>query len=1286
MKKKVTISLMFSLLLSVSLQAQTDNVIITHPANFYTRNQNAWGPDSTAELIFEVPIIPKFSIDVPKLSQNYITEVAYMDFGVAFEADTWGSLGLKLGIRDKNGRIDINYESDVSLSLPASFNKGEEITIQTDFTPDTDKCSIESKNYDISLDMILDASFGAYLNARACAFDVCAYPELFNFDFEFINFELFSLSLDFLWAFDMSVSVPGIPDINGEIYRIKEDDDGMVDLTMRKPNKGPTSQSMNNKILYCRSAPYMYDSLTLDIPRVISYILEKIAKKTSDPAKKKKLSAASLIMKNLNKSVSLGSVKAAYNILTSHLHMTTYHNQLLTFKPRLMNQMTFPTLVDYKILSPNDSLIKTGNDSIINIEVGNKLKFRYPCNYEFMNISSEYSLKNENNFILDSYDSVTLNFTISALGFSLKMDNIQVIPRICVDIPYPCPTWKKPWKWCSEEVCTPAVIFYGFDLGLGPLYSGNYQLTQFKYRWKQDTWFMKGFNAVPADVIRIQPKPFYVSIAANPVKCYGQNSGNATATVFNGTPPYTYEWSTGSTSKYASNLGHGTHYVIVRDANGCSAFADVYITQPEAPLSITESITHVDCHGNNTGSIDVSLSGGTLPYTYIWTGNKTSEDLELIAAGNYNLKVTDGNACILTKNYTILQPYPLVVEAESTDVRCYGDSTATLELSVNGGIAPYQYAWAPGNNNEPAIQGLAAGIYSYTVTDFNACEVANQVEIHQPSFPLSASVTINDVRCFGEASGNILISLSGGTGPFSSTWYNASGQILIQNSTNLLSVTAGIYNAVISDSQECMLDTNITLNEPADIQWNTQVTDNLCFGESKGAIEINTTGGIPPYSYVWSNGNTGPINDNLPADIFYVTITDHNVCSHVTSAVVAQPATAVTASITPTHVLCYGENTGKADLSPAGGVMPYTYQWSTGFTGEDLMYIQAGTYYATVTDTNGCTAFTGIMINQPDEALAIQSVIINPSCNGMSNGSINVLAEGGTSPYYLRWDDNEYLLSSKGHLLENLPAGTYDILVKDANNCQSSQNFLLTQPEVLSLQTTSTVVNCYGGSDGTIDLSVNGGTLPFSYQWTNGALSEDINGLPAGYYSVTVTDEQDCMTEITAEVGTMPEIITIPTITPISCIDNIDGSIELEAFGGDGNYSYRWSTNSNDDKIYNLLSGPYSVEITDGLDCSRSFDFMVPSSPEECIFIPSLFTPNNDGKNDTWVIRNIFLYPGNSVKVFNRLGQLLFERSPYSPAWDGTYNGEPIPSETYYYIINLNNGTAIFTGPVTIVR
>jgi len=213
-----------------------------------------------------------------------------------------------------------------------------------------------------------------------------------------------------------------------------------------------------------------------------------------------------------------------------------------------------------------------------------------------------------------------------------------------------------------------------------------------------------------------------------------------------------------------------------------------------------------------------------------------------------------------------------------------------------------------------------------------------------------------------------------------------------------------------------------------------------------------------------------------------------------------------------------------------------------------------------------------------------------------------------------------------------------------------------------------------------------GGTAPYTYLWTNAATTEDLTNVGAGYYEVAATDDNGCVYRQHTVVGQAPALVIESNIVPVSCKDEADGRIDLIVDGGTPPYRYIWSTGSVEEDIASLLPGTYTVTLLDANDCQADRTYTLADNPSLCVDIPSSFTPNGDGINDTWVIRKLALYGTASTQIFNQWGQrVFFLEGPYVP-WDGTFRGQELPTATYYYVIELGNGDAPFTGPVTIVR
>ncbi len=1295
--KKIFPVLLFCLFFTPLTVCAQSTVQVTQNSDFYTSGQNFWGPGGPSPLILDQNFF-----SMPLMSAPYsfggISSLGGSSFGAVFNMSAWAQFGAGLKLRLGGETVEVDYQSDVRLTVPDSlqFNKGQEVTINTQLLPDGVNSEINYDDYNFLFQLWLYYRIGANVNGNVCIFD--CYPfTLLNFDLA-DTLHLFSITDTTLEFFD-GLYQPANTLIDQYVQ------DGEVTIECPPPPmdisappllcafslsfSSPSNDSDNDHnniygdVLTCTAEPHEYVNLTLSIPAAISDILGL----SPDPVSQ----ALSQIFGNLSNSWHWGQFSFEYTVLETGFKLGLYHNKKLQFDPNMRAQMKFPARVDYKVLRPDNGLLFQGTDSIVNYNVGEKVSFRYPCNFDFMDIDSRYSVTG-NTFRNHTYDSLSFRFFFEMLSIAGGMPSITVIPGFCFDVWYPCPSWDDPFDWCSYEVCVPPLVFPGIHFDVGPLVDYSYEFTHYVYNWLDNTWTLAGFDTTAVQTFRLKPAKFAVAATSTAIPCFGQTTATATATVTNGTPPYRYEWSNGivhenssSTVDVMPNLGPGTQYVIVTDKNNCAVFADVVVSAPAAPLALSSELTPVLCNGNSTGAIELSITGGTPPYSYAWNTGQLSQDLSGLASGLYEVIVTDANNCKSIQQYTIAQPPPLSVSTTNLNADCYGASSGAVSVNASGGVTPYTYLWSNGSTSSE-ITNVPANIYTVTVTDFNNCQRVLTDTVTQAASPVSLTFNAGDVRCYGGSTGFIHLSPAGGTSPFTVQWFDQNGVSLNQHTSALDSIPVGTFTALITDAQGCILDTSILIQQPPPIVWTDSVVDNLCFGEANGQIILNVSGGSPGYTYQWNNGDSTSSLSGLQAGTFTVIITDQNGCVKTTSAMVSEPATAVAASVSPLHVRCWGETSGRADLTAMGGTAPYSYTWSNGAVTDDLFGLGAGTYTVTVTDNNGCQAFSGITITQPADSLNATITLTNASCNGVSDGGILIQATGGTTPYYLRWDDTDFVFSGASHQLYNLAAGVYQLIITDANDCELAETLTVSAPETVVLEATSTLVRCFGSNDGTINLTASGGTLPYDFVWSNGASVEDPVGLPVGYYTVSVTDDHGCSAALTTEVQGMPQITVEGNVIPISCIDNHDGSIRISAFGGAGDYSFLWSDQQQTPYITGLSEGDYSVSVTDNYGCMRVFNFFVPSSELECISIPNSFTPNDDGVNDTWVVRNIFLYPGNSVKIFNRWGNLLYEASPYSPEWDGTYDGKPLPAETYYYIINLNNGTAPFTGTVTIIR
>jgi gliding motility-associated-like protein len=682
------------------------------------------------------------------------------------------------------------------------------------------------------------------------------------------------------------------------------------------------------------------------------------------------------------------------------------------------------------------------------------------------------------------------------------------------------------------------------------------------------------------------------------VSCTGGNNGAISASATGGTIPYTYLWNTGASGSSISGIAAGTYTVTVTDGNGCTAQSSSTVTQPSQAISATISVTqNVLCHGGNSGSIDLSPSGGTVPYTYLWSNGTTTQDLTNIAAGTYTVTVTDANGCSTVKSATVTQPSAsLSLTASMTQpVSCRGGNNGSANAVTNGGTTPYTYLWSNGATTA-SVTGLAAGSYTVTVTDANSCTAVAMVTITQPSAVLAATISSQQaVNCFGGNNGSINLSVSGGTGPYAFNWSNGA------TTEDVNGLSAGSYTVTVTDSRGCSAQASATITQPsASVTASASVTQNVsCFGGNNGSVALNVSGGTPPYSYLWNNGSTQQNLTGLSAGTYSVTVTDANNCTGTTSVTITQPASGLSSQLNITqNVSCYGGNNGSLTLTVSNGTAPYSFLWNTGATSQNLTGLTAGSYSVTITDANGCTNFRTATISQPSAALnASVSSTSSVSCFGGSNGSVDLTVTGGTGPFSYLWNNG-----NTSQDLNNISSGTYTVTVTDANGCTATTSATVGQPSAaLSASTAASQnVSCYGGANGSISLTVNGGTSPYSYQWNNGSTSQNLNGLTAGTYSVTVTDANGC-TATSSVTVTQPSAALSSQLTVsqnVSCFGGNNGSLSLVVTNGTSPYTYLWNTGSTSQNLTGLSSGTYTVTVTDANGCTnvRSATVQQPSA------------------------------------------------------------------------------------------
>ncbi len=669
------------------------------------------------------------------------------------------------------------------------------------------------------------------------------------------------------------------------------------------------------------------------------------------------------------------------------------------------------------------------------------------------------------------------------------------------------------------------------------------------------------------------------------VTCNGSTNGSIDLSVLGGVGPYTYSWNTGATSQDLINIAAGNYSVQVTDANGCIAVEAFTITEP-TPIAVASVVNQVSCNGADDAEIAITTSGGVAPYSFSWSDGPTSEDRSGLSPGNYALTITDANGCIKVENFVITEPDPLGLSNVAQSVNCYGESTGEINLTVTGGTAPYTFNWSNGSLTED-LTNISAGTYSVVVTDANGCTIGDTITITEPSSALSMTSNVQQIVCSGNADGFINLTVSGGSAPYTYNWSHGS------TSEDLSNLSAGTYTVTVTDNLGCQLIEAFTITDPPILSAAGIAQDVTCFGDNDGTIDLTVSGGEAPYTFVWSHGAVTEDISGLGPGAYSVQITDARGCSINEAFNITEPAL-LSMSYSKTDVLCFGGANGSIEVTTTGGTAPYFYTWSNGAANEDIADLVAGDYTLIITDANGCSINETITIAEPIAALSVSGHITNESCAGFNNGIVDITVSGGTAPYTYSWNTGDTSQDIGG-----LAPGVYEVSITDANGCMIIESYTVSGPQPLTLSGVGTNLTCYQSTDGVIDITVAGGTAPYSFSWTNGASTEDLSGLAIGTYSVTVTDANGCIVNDTYTLTEPLPLVANYVVSDVTCFGEVDGSIDVAVTGGTAPYAYSWSNGSVSEDLTDLDGGTYDLTVTDSQGCQTivSVPVSAPSAP-----------------------------------------------------------------------------------------
>lgn len=672
----------------------------------------------------------------------------------------------------------------------------------------------------------------------------------------------------------------------------------------------------------------------------------------------------------------------------------------------------------------------------------------------------------------------------------------------------------------------------------------------------------------------------------------GNASGAVDATIAGGSLPYTYLWSNGATTQDLTNIAAGTYTLTVTDGNGCRYVDNATVTNNSGGFIQTFGNAADEVCSNGQGSIDILFSGGSTPYSYIWSNGATSEDLIGIGAGTYTCTVTDANGCIIvTPDYVVNNNAGTLAfgNVDVDDETC-ANGQGEITLAVTGGQTPYTYVWNTGASSA-ALTGLSAGTYSATVTDANGCAIfTNNLTVANNSGNLSLdAVQALDETC-GSGTGSVDITVSGNLGPLSYVWSNSS------SSEDLSNLSAGNYNCTITDSVGCAVFANATVNnDPGALNIDNIIINDETCGQADGSVGIIISGANAPATYLWSNSSVTQNISNVQGGLYTVTVTDVIGCT-VTGSANVQNNTgtlALTGQVV-TNEIC-GNGAGSIDLSIAGGTAPLTYLWSNAATTEDLTGLSSGTYTCTISDASGCDLIAGpYTINNSAGTLTQGTHTVTDEICGNGQGAIDITVNGGAGALAYLWSN-----AATTEDLSNLTAGTYTCTVSDASGC----SIVITRTvnnNAGSLMIANAQVsdeNCTDGA-GAIDITITGGAPAYTYLWSNAAVTEDLTALSAGTYSVTVSDANGCEVSNTYIVNNNSANFQLDGITTVNenCGDGT-GSIDVTLIGGQGPLVFTWSNGATTEDLAGLNAGVYIGTVTDANGCVVTHSSSIQNDP-----------------------------------------------------------------------------------------
>ncbi|MBL7806918.1 MAG: gliding motility-associated C-terminal domain-containing protein, partial [Saprospiraceae bacterium] len=762
-------------------------------------------------------------------------------------------------------------------------------------------------------------------------------------------------------------------------------------------------------------------------------------------------------------------------------------------------------------------------------------------------------------------------------------------------------------------------------------------------------------------------------------------TGDISITVTGGSAPFAYSWNNGQVTPVVNGLTPGTYTVTISDENGCSMAQSFTLDPGGAPVLSNSEVIPVNCTGESNGQITVEVTGGVSPYQFQWSTGGISDLLTNLPAGDYTLTATDANGCLTTLQFTVTEP-PLLSLVGVIDSSTCATNSGNIAVTPQGGVSPFTYLWNDGQTTS-ALSAVLPGNYTLTTTDANGCSSSATYTILPGGSPLLAASTVTPASCFGNNDGSIVVSASGGVLPYQFNWSTGQG------TDSLISLQAGNYQLTITDANACTSVADFTVTSPAVLNAVLGTQADTC-GQSTGAIQVTTSGGTAPYTYLWSDGSTAVNRLNLAEGPWEVTVTDVNGCLFTQSAAI------IAVTILPQFLLPGDTLTcvkTSVNVTPDPAPSNWVFQWQT----PDGMQLQgagqtlgvAGQYSVTATNEFGCEIVQLVDIEtdtQEPVALAAENDLFIP-CNQTA-----VLLDGSGSSigaaFMAHWtqeSNGQVVWDSMAYQAFAETAGTYILSVTNLENgCIQTDTVQVTTAERISAVAIELEgISCFGREDGVIQVvTVTGGSAPYTYALDGQTFSTDssFDGLGEGSYVVEVLDANGCNWQSTPLLFSEPEPLTLNLMASEKRVDQGD-EVVLQADvvpAGAVLSLIQWSPPTYfslpaalQETVELQETTLFQLEIEDPNGCTASDTIRV-FVRRDAIYVPNVFQPGSERNPQFTVFGAADLQEIKVMQLYDRWGELLFDKREFPPndpslGWDGTFRGQAVAPGVYVYYLVL---------------